>query len=74
MTAGSRYRRAGAVANLLGLSERTVRRRIANRDFPSAKVGGARLVDLEALARRYAALDLLELEDDVGDPEDKENP
>ena len=74
MTAGTRFRRASAVADLLGLSERTVRRRVANGDFPSAKVGGARLVDLEALGRCYTSLDLLELEDDGRDSDDRENP
>ena len=64
MTAGTQFRRASAVADLLGLSERTVRRRLANGDFASAKAGGARLVDLEALGRRCTSLDLLESEDD----------
>jgi excisionase family DNA binding protein len=44
MTDGKEYLRAADIARLTGMSERTVRRRIADRTFPSAKVGGARLV------------------------------
>lgn len=52
MTDGSAYLRAGDIALLLGLSERTIRRLIASGELPSAKIGGARLVaraDLERL-------------------------
>lgn len=49
---GPHYMRAGKIAQLLGISERTVRRLIASKDLPSVKIGGARLVakaDLERL-------------------------
>lgn len=52
MSAGPQYLRAGAIARLLGVSERTVRRWIADGTLPSCRVGGARLVsqaDLERL-------------------------
>jgi len=52
MTAGSAYLRAAAIAQLLGVSERTIRRLIASKELPSRKLGGARLVaraDLERL-------------------------
>ena len=52
MTAGTQYLRAGEIARLVGVAERTVRRWIADRILPSAKLGGARLVaraDLEGL-------------------------
>ncbi len=48
----SDYLRAAAIAQLLGVSERTVRRLIASGELPSSKFGGARLVsraDLEGL-------------------------
>jgi excisionase family DNA binding protein len=41
---GTGYLRAGQIAHQLGVSERTVRRWIATKVLPSAKVGGARLV------------------------------
>ena len=45
MTAETKeYLRAREVARLLGLSFRTVRRRIADGTFPSRRIGGARLV------------------------------
>lgn len=52
MTDGRAYLRAAGITRLLGVSERTVRRLIASKELPSAKVGGARLVaraDLERL-------------------------
>lgn len=48
-TAGPRFLRAGALAEMLGLSERTVRRWIAEGSLPSVKMGGARLVPISAL-------------------------
>jgi excisionase family DNA binding protein len=36
--------RAREIAERLGLSERTIRRLIADRTLPSVKIGGARLV------------------------------
>jgi excisionase family DNA binding protein len=45
------YLRAEAVADLLGLSVRTIRRWIADRSIPSAKIGGARLVAFSDLER-----------------------
>ena len=50
MTGSAQYLRAAEIARLTGLSERTVRRRIASRELASVKLGGARLVaktDLE---------------------------
>jgi len=38
------YLRAREIAERLGLSERTIRRLIADRTLPSVKIGGARLV------------------------------
>jgi len=55
MSDGSRYMRAGAIARLLGMSERTVRRLIASGELRSVKIRGARLVaikDLERLLNR----------------------
>ncbi len=49
---GPHYMRAAVIAQLLGISERTVRRWIATEVLPSIKIGGARLVaraDLERL-------------------------
>jgi excisionase family DNA binding protein len=52
VTDGKEYLRARDIAELTGLSLRTVRRRIADDLIPSTKFGGARLVaraDLEVL-------------------------
>jgi excisionase family DNA binding protein len=46
------YLKAREVAELLGVSERTIRRWIADGTLPSSKIGGSRLVataDLERL-------------------------
>jgi excisionase family DNA binding protein len=46
------YLKARAVAELLGVSERTIRRWIAEGTLPSTRIGGSRLVakaDLERL-------------------------
>ena len=45
------YLRAKAVADLLGVSVRTVRRWIADGTLPSTKVGGTRLIAGEDLER-----------------------
>ena len=42
---------AVGIASLTGMSLRTVRRWIANETLPSSKVGGARLVSRNGLAR-----------------------
>ena len=46
-----RFIRAGAVASILGLSERTVRRLIADGSLPSIRVRGARLIAVADLTR-----------------------
>jgi len=46
----------GEVAPALGLSERTVRKAIANGDIPSVMIGGRRLVPIRALERHLEAL------------------
>jgi excisionase family DNA binding protein len=51
MTDGAVYLRADEIAHLLGMSERTIRRWIADEVLPSTKVGGARLVARAALER-----------------------
>lgn len=44
MSGRSKYLRAPAIAELLGVEIRTVRRWIADGTLPSVKLGGARLV------------------------------
>jgi excisionase family DNA binding protein len=44
MTESREYLRAGDIARLAGVSERTVRRWIATGDLPSVKIAGTRLV------------------------------
>lgn len=54
MTDQAQYLRAGDIARVLRISERTVRRWIAENTLPSTKIGGTRLVsklDLERLLR-----------------------
>ena len=51
MSSGPEYLRARQIADLLGVSIRTVRRRIEDGSFPSTKVGGARLVAKDDLVR-----------------------
>ena len=51
MSTGPRYMRAPAIAQILDVSERTVRRLIASGELPSVKFGGARLVAIEDLER-----------------------
>jgi excisionase family DNA binding protein len=48
------YLRARALASRLGISERTIRRWIADGTIPSVKIGGARLVPEAGLARLLA--------------------
>ena len=52
----ARYLRARAVAALLGVSERTVRRWIAVGIIPSVKVGGTRLISMAELERHTRGL------------------
>jgi excisionase family DNA binding protein len=51
MTDPAQYLRAGEIARLLGISKRTVRRRIKDETLPSTKVGGARFVARADLLR-----------------------
>jgi len=51
MSPGKNYLRAADIAALTGVSVRTVRRWIADEILPSTKLGGARLVAIEALER-----------------------
>jgi excisionase family DNA binding protein len=55
MIAGKDYLRAADIAELTGMSVRTIRRWIADEILPSIKLGGARLVaraDLDRLLSR----------------------
>jgi excisionase family DNA binding protein len=47
----AQYLRAGDIARLLPISERTVRRWMADGTLPSTKIGGARLVARADLTR-----------------------
>ncbi len=49
------FLRAGEIARMLGLSERTIRRWIADGILPSRRLGGARLVARDELDRLLAA-------------------
>jgi excisionase family DNA binding protein len=51
MTDAPEYLRAGEIAQLAGVSLRTVRRWIAEEVLPSVKLGGARLVPRKGLER-----------------------
>ncbi len=51
MSEPRQYLRAREIADLLGESIRTIRRRIKDGTFPSIKVGGARLVAKDDLLR-----------------------
>lgn len=46
------YLRAHQIADLLGVTERTVRRWMADGTLPSVKLGGARLVAVAELDRK----------------------
>jgi len=55
------FLRPRQIAEMLGVTERTVRRWIADGTLPSVKLGGARLVALVTLEQRLGArLDLSE--------------
>ena len=61
------FLRARSVAELLDVTERTVRRWIADGTLPSVKVGGARLIARATLEQRLGtSLDLPEEGDDDG--------
>jgi excisionase family DNA binding protein len=52
MSVAKEYLRAADIAEITGMSPRTIRRWIANKILPSTKLGGARLVaraDLDGL-------------------------
>jgi excisionase family DNA binding protein len=56
MTAAKKFLRAAEIAELTGMSVRSIRRWIANEVLPSTKLGGARLVawaDLDRLLSPY---------------------
>lgn len=55
MNGAQKYLRAGEIAIELGVSERTVRRWIADSSLDSIKVGGTRLVARKALERFIGA-------------------
>ena len=61
MTKAPPYLRAGEVAELLGVHVRTVRRWIADGSLPSIKVGGTRVVDKSAMARRASSSPAMDL-------------
>jgi len=54
MNGGTEYLRARDIAELTGVSVRTVRRWIADEIIPSSKLGGARLVPRTALERLFS--------------------
>jgi excisionase family DNA binding protein len=55
MTDGTEYLRAADIAELTGVSIRTVRRWIAEEIIPSTKLGGARLVAKAELKRLFSS-------------------
>ncbi len=55
MTDGAEYLRATDIAELTGVSLRTVRRWIADEVIPSTKLGGARLVAKAELGRLFSS-------------------
>ena len=62
---GTAFLRPRQIAELLSVTERTVRRWIAEGTLPSVKLGGARLVARATLERRLGTpLDLPEESDD----------
>ncbi len=62
---GTAFLRPRQIAELLSVTERTVRRWIAEGTLPSVKLGGARLVARATLERRLEVpLDLPEESDD----------
>ena len=65
MGGAAAFFRPRQIAELLGVTERTVRRWIADGTLPSVKLGGARLVARATLERRLEVpLDLPEESDD----------
>lgn len=64
MTPPRAYLRAGDIAQLCGVSLRTVRRWIASGTLPSRKVGGVRLVAREALEEMISPAPPASFEDD----------
>jgi excisionase family DNA binding protein len=54
MMADTQYLRARDIAELMGVSVRTVRRWIADKIIPSTKLGGARLVAKTELGRLFS--------------------
>ncbi len=62
---GPAFLRPRLVAELLDVTERTVRRWIADETLPSVKLGGARLIARATLEQQLgASLDLSEESDD----------
>jgi excisionase family DNA binding protein len=55
MTDGAEYMRARDIAEVTGVSVRTVRRWIADEVIPSTKLGGARLVAKAELGRLFSS-------------------
>jgi excisionase family DNA binding protein len=69
MTDGAEYMRARDIAEVTGVSLRTVRRWIAEGLIPSTKLGGARLVAKAELKRLFSSLS--ETTDDGGEDSDE---
>jgi excisionase family DNA binding protein len=69
MTDGTEYMRAADIAELTGVSLRTVRRWIAEKIIPSTKLGGARLVAKAELQRLFSSPS--EATDDGGEDSDE---
>ena len=63
----SDYLRARQIADTLGVTERTVRRWIADGVLPSCRLGGARLVAHSDLERRLSPTADTEEEDENAD-------
>jgi excisionase family DNA binding protein len=69
MTDGTEYMRAADIAELTGVSLRTVRRWIAEEIIPSTKLGGARLVAKAELKRLFSSPS--EVSDETGEDNDE---
>ena len=69
MKDGTEYLRARDIAELMGVSVRTVRRWIADEIIPSAKLGGARLVAKAELGHQLSPLPEITQEDTDEDNE-----
>jgi excisionase family DNA binding protein len=69
MTDGTEYLRAADIAELTGVSIRTVRRWIAEKIIPSTKLGGARLVAKAELQRLFSSPS--EVSDETGEDNDE---